>query len=300
MRRPLLTIVVTSAFCFPVQAQGVPKDLVNLLMRGPGMSPNDNFDLRIGAPPAFPRELLPRGVTAAASTVSERMIVVVAEAPDLSGRDLSQHERDLTAAGWTNLSSMGMRGLVSSNMMQSSNLCKGEQYVTTTYSQRTGGGLNLRVAVTTDPRRGPCMPAGLRPSSYFADVDLPNLSPPERSRVMGSGSGSSNDRYDQNVRIETKLDAQAVVKHYGDQLEQAGWKRETRAGGPGAAFAHYTTVSTTKETVVAIIVAAALPGATQVAVNLQLLRVDPARSFPGRIGGAGMGGEVTVSGACCR
>lgn len=288
MRRPLLALVTTSVFCTAaLDAQTVSKDLVNLLMRGPGMSSNDSFDLRIGAPPSFPRELLPRGVTPAASTVSERSTVVVAEAPDLTGRDLSQHDRDLAAAGWTNLSSMGMRGLVSSNSSPSSSLCKGDQFVTISYSTRAAGGLNLRVAVTTDPRRGPCMTTGGRPYSYFADVDLPNLSPPDGSRVMGSGSSSSNDRYDQNIRLETKLDPQAVVKHYGDQLESAGWKREARAGGPGAAFAHFTTVSTTKEPVIAIIVAAALPGGTQTAVNLQLLRVDPNSRMQGRIGGVG-------------
>lgn len=124
--------------------------------------------------------------------------------------------------------------------------------------------------------------------SYFADIDLPSLSPPEGSSVMGSGSGSSTDRYDQNIRLTTKLDSEAVVRHYGDQLERAGWKLEARAGGAGVALARLTVVSTTtKDTVVAIVTATALPSDAQVAVNLQLLRVDPNRRFQGRIGGAG-------------
>jgi hypothetical protein len=283
MRRPLRTAIVICVMISPLlHAQSLSKELLTLLTRG--VSPTDNYDLRIGAPPDFPRELLPRGVMPAASTVSEQMTVVVAEAPDIGARDLSRHERDLAAAGWSNVSSMGSRGLVSSNMMPSTQMCKGNQHVTMTYAQRAAGGLNLRIAVATDPRRGPCIAPGSRSMSFFADVDLPVLNAPDGSRVMGSGSGSSNDRYDQNVRLETKLDAEAVVKHYGDQLEHAGWKREARAGGAGVALARFTVVSTTKETVVAILVATVLPADGQIAVNLQLLRIDPNRRFPARIG----------------
>lgn len=288
MRRPLVFFVVTGALAIgSLHAQSVSKELLNLLTRGVGMGPNDNYDLRIGAPPSFPRELLPRGVTPAASTVAERMIVVVAEAPGLTGRDLSQHERDLAAAGWSSMSSMGMRGLVSSNSTPSSNFCKGDQHATISYGQRTAGGLNLRVAVTTDPRRM-CAGSGPRMMSNFADVELPNLTPPAETRTLMSGSSGGTDRYDQNIRLDTKLTPDAVVKHYGDQLEAAGWKREAQAGGAGVALARFTVLSaTTKETVVAVVVAAALPPDGQIAVNLQLLRVDPNRRFPGRIGGAG-------------
>lgn len=288
MRRPLLSFVLTGTLAMgSLHAQSISKELVNLLTRGIGMGPNDNYELRIGAPPSFPRELLPRGVMPAASTVAERMTVVVAEAPGLAGRDLSQYERDLVAAGWMNMSSMASRGLVMNNMSPSSSFCKGDQHASISYSARTEGGLNLRVALTTDPRRG-CTPAGTRPMSFFADVDLPNLNPPEGTRTMGSGSGSSTDRYDQNIRLETKLTPEAVVKHYGDQLANGGWKREAHTTAAGVALARFSTVSTTKETVIGVLIATQLPGDDQIAVNLQLLRVDPNRRFMGgRVGGAG-------------
>ena len=288
MRRPLLSFLVTGVLATgSLHAQSIPKELVNLLTRGIGTNPNDNYELRIGAPPSFPRELLPRGVVPAASTVAERATVVVAEAPGLTGRDLSQYERDLVAAGWSNMSSMSSRGLVSSNMSPTSSFCKGDQHASISYSARAAGGLNLRVSITADPRRS-CMPPGARPMSYFADVDLPNLNPPAGSRVMGSGSGSSSDRYAQDVRLETKLTPEAVVKHYGDQLATGGWKREAHTAAAGVAVGRFSMVSTTKETVIAVVMATQLPADDQVAVTLQLLRVDPNRPFMGgRIGGVG-------------
>lgn len=287
MRRPLLTFVATCVLSLcSLHAQTISKELMDLLTRGSGM-PNENYNLRMGAPPTFPRELLPRGVLPGASTVSERATVVVAEAPGLTSRDISQHERELTASGWSNMSGMGSRGLVSSNMTAYSYFCKGDQHVTMSYTQRAAGGLNLRVLVNTDPRRGPCAPVGARPMSFFADVDLPNLNAPADSRVMGSGASSGSDHYDQNIRLETKLAPEAVVKHYADQLDQAGWKPTAQVAGAGVAVARFTIVSSTKETIVGVVMATALPADGHVAVKLQLLRIDPNRRFPGRIGGAG-------------
>jgi hypothetical protein len=205
----------------------------------------------------------------------------------MTSRDLSEHERSLEAAGWTNTTSMSNRGLVSSNMSPSSSSCKGDQYATFSYSQRPAGGMYIRVSLTTDPRRGSCMPPGLRQPSNFADVNVPPLAPPEGVRTMMSGSGGSTDRYEQHVRLETTLGPEALVTHYGDQLEKAGWKREARANGDGLAVARYTIVSSTKETIVGVLIATPLPDRTQTDVGLQLFRIDPYRRFPGRIGGAG-------------
>jgi hypothetical protein len=78
-----------------------------------------------------------------------------------------------------------------------------------------------------------------------------------------------------------------VVKHYGDQLANGGWKREADTTAAGVALARFSMVSTTKETVIGVLMATELPADGQIAVNLQLLRVDPNRRFPGRVGGAG-------------
>jgi hypothetical protein len=297
MRRPSLTIVLTAVLSAPAgdaaRAQSlqsfdtIPRELVALLLRGPGAYPGDNFDIKIGAPPNFPRELLPGGVTAAASTISERGMTVVAEAPQLTSRDLAQHDRDLAAAGWTNSMSMSARGLVSSSTSPMSSTCKGDQYATISYSQRPAGGLYLRVSLTTDPRRGSCVPAGQRPPANFADVDLPPLASPEGVRMMISGSGGGTDNYEQRIRLETAAEPAALVRHYGDQLEKAGWKRESAAGAAGVAFARFTFVTAAKDTVVGLVTVTTLPGGMQTDVSLRLLRIDPGRRFPGRGAGAG-------------
>jgi hypothetical protein len=146
----------------------------------------------------------------------------------------------------------------------------------------------LRISLTTDPRRGSCVPPGQRPPSNFGDVNLPPLAPPQGIPIMTSGSGGSTDRYEQHVRLQTKLEPEVLVTHYGDQLEQAGWKRESRASGAGIAIARYTIVSSTKDTIVGIVIATPLPDGAQTDVGLQLFRIDPNRRFPGRIGGAGL------------
>ena len=114
----------------PQAADTIPKELVSLLLRGPGTYPGESFDIKIGAPANFPGDLLPAGVTPAVSTVSDRMINVVAEAPGLDAADLLRHERALTASGWISPSSMSMRGLVSNTTGPMMSVCKGDHYAT--------------------------------------------------------------------------------------------------------------------------------------------------------------------------
>ncbi|MEX2272182.1 MAG: hypothetical protein WD690_11950 [Vicinamibacterales bacterium] len=305
--RHLCAAVVILAFAFPAggsaraqqslqSSDTIPKELVSLLLRGPGTNPGDNFDIKIGAPANFPSELLPQGVAPAVSTTSDRVITVVAEAPAISSADLLQHERALAAAGWINTTSMSSRGLISSSMMPAMQVCKGDQYATLYHSQRPAGGMYLRVSLTTDPRRGSCVP---RPLTFFADVNLPQLVPPPGSRAMGGGSGGGGDSYDQRIRLETTLSVEDVVAHYSGQLARAGWKREARADDSGVALAKLTSISSTQDPIVALITATTIPGVTQLDVTLRLLRVDPSRRFPGRVGGPGIGGSITI-GTCCR
>jgi hypothetical protein len=291
----ILSFVLASGVAVAQSSQTtdtIPKELVTLLLRGPGGYPGENFDIKIGAPANFPSDLLPTGVTPAVSTTSDRMVTVVAEAPRLTAADLLRHERALTAAGWTNPSSMSMRGLMSSTMAPAMQICKGDQYATVSYATRPAGGMYVRISLTTDPRRGSCV-AMARPMVFFADVDLPQLFPPATAQAINAGSSSSPDSHEQRIRLETKLSTDAVVSHYTEQLTNAGWKREASLPGDGIAVAKLTSISTTKEAVVALITATTIPGATQMDVTLRLLRVDPNRRFPGRSGGAG------VIAVCC-
>lgn len=309
MRRLIPAVVMLSLFVAGAGAAAqssdtIPKELVTLLLRGPGVYPGENFDIKIGAPANFPMDLLPKGVTPAVSTTSERVTMVVAEAPALTSRQMLQHERDLVAAGWVSMSMMSMsgRGLVSNNSsMPSVSACKGDQYATIYSSPRPAGGLYLRVSLTTDPRRGSCVASPARPLSGFADVDLPALLPPDGVPTVGSGASNSGDSFTQHLRMQTTMALDDIVEHYASQLEKAGWKRERKADTQGFAIARLSTVSTGKETVLALITAVTMPDGKQVDVGLQMLRVDPNRRFPGMPGGRGgnIGATVVIPGVCC-
>jgi hypothetical protein len=292
-------LVLTLASPSTAQTQStdtIPKELVSLLLRGPGSYPGDNFDIKIGAPENFPADLLPAGVKPAVSTTSERYVTVIAEAPNLSSKETLAFERELTARGWINPSAMSMRGLLSSSMMPSLNVCKGDQYAMLTFSPRAAGGSYIRVSLNNDPRRGSCINTP-RPMSFFADVDVPQMFPPANVRAMGGGTSSGTDHYDQTVRMETTMSPGDVAAYYAGELEKAGWKRDGRANTEGVSVVRLSSVSRAKETVVAIVTATAMPDGKQIDVSLRLLRVDPRRFPP-----AGRGGVITgvVGGVCCR
>jgi hypothetical protein len=298
-RQLSLALVLLSPLALAAQQSSdtIPKELVTMLLRGPGTYPGDNFDIKIGAPAGFPADLLPKGVSPAVSTTSERQVTVVAEAPQLTMGGLLAYERELTAAGWINPSSMSMRGLMSSTSVPALNVCRGDQYATLSFAERKAGGVYVRASLTSDPRRGSCV-AMPRPISFFADIDLPQMPPPSNTPSMGTGSSSGSDHHHQQVRLETATSPGDIAAHYTSQLEKAGWKREARVSDDGLVAVRYTMQSRSKDTVVAILMVTSLPVATgnkQVEVSLRLLRVDPARRFPGGRGGIVMGGTLT----CC-
>ena len=298
-RQLSLALVLLSPLALAAQQSSDtnPKELVTMLLRGPGSYPGENFDIKIGAPPGFPQDLLPKGVTPAVSTTSERQVTVVAEAPQLAMDGLGSYERELAAAGWINPASMSLRGLVSSSTVPAMSVCRGDQYATVSFAERKAGGLYVRASLTSDPRRGNCV-ATPRPISFFADIDLPQMLPPSGAPSMGAGSSAGPDYHHQQVRIETAMPASDVVAHYARQLEKAGWKRDARISDGDLVAARYTTQSRSKDTVVAILMVTSLPvvsGNKQVEVSLRLLRVDPNRRFPGGGRGGSFGGVVT----CC-
>lgn len=263
----------------------IPKELVTVLLRGPGMT-GENFDIRIGAPETFPRELLPEGATAAVSSVSDRSTTVVAEAPQLTD-DTRAYVRRAEAGGWISHGPMSMRGLVSSATEPPLMFCQGDRYATVYLSPRPAGGRYARISLTTDPRRGACQPmpryAG---PSFFADITLPFLTPPAGSRSMGAGSSSGSDHHDQRLRMQTQLSVEALVSHYVTQLQKDGWKLDGRGEAGGVAMARLTKMSSINEAIVANLIVNRMPN-DDLDVAFRLMRVDPNRRMPpGRGGGA--------------
>lgn len=307
MRVWIAVLAVAVSSLDPVRAQSpqarpsdtIPKELVTLLLRGPGVT-GENFDITIGAPETFPRELLPDGATAAVSSVSERSTTVIAEAPQLTD-DTRAYVRKAEAAGWISHGPMSMRGLVSSAIEPPLMFCQGDRYATVYLSPRPAGGRYARISLTTDPRRGVCqpMPRYMGPS-FFADITLPFLTPPDGSRSMGTGSSSGSDHHDQRLRMQTTLTVEALVKHYVAQLRNDGWKLEGRGEDDGFAIARLVKMSSINEAIIANLIVNRMPNG-DLDVAFRLMRVDPNRRMPpGRAGGPGVGGSLIIGGtACC-
>lgn len=275
----------------------IPKELVTLLLRGPG-SMGGEFDIRIGAPADFPNELLPDGATAAVSTVSERGVTVVAEAPAL-GDDTSAYRRKLEAAGWVNNGPMSMLGLMSSASQPPLMFCQGSRYASVYLSEREKGGRYARITLTSDPRRGTCRaaPAYMGPS-FFADLTLPRLMPPPGSRSACTGSSSSSDHFDQHLRLQTDLSTKDVVEHYVELLKKDGWKLEGRGNAGDTSVARLEKLSDLKDPIVANLLVNKMPNG-DLDVSFRLLRVDPNRRLMPSAGGI-QGGIRIGGGTCCR
>lgn len=292
-----LVILLSAAPGFAQQSTDtIPKELVTLLLRGPG-SMGGEFDIRMGAPADFPNELLPDGATAAVSTVSDRGVTVVAEAPAL-GDDTSAYRRKLEAAGWVNNGPMSMLGLMSSASQPPLMFCQGSRYASIYLSEREKGGRYARITLTTDPRRGTCRGApSYAGPSFFADITLPRLMPPAGSRAAGSGSSSSSDHFDQHLRLQTELSTKDVVEHYVELLKKDGWQLEGRGSAGDTSVARLQKMSELKDPIVANLLVNKMPNG-DLDVSFRLLRVDPNRRF--MPSGAGIRGGVTIGGTCCR
>lgn len=301
MRHLLSTGLVILVSAAPALAQQstdtIPKELVTLLLRGPG-SMGGEFDIRLGAPADFPKELLPDGATAAVSTVSERGVTVVAEAPAL-GDDTSAYRKKVEAAGWVNHGPMSMFGLMSNASQPPLMFCQGPRYATVYLSEREKGGRYARITLTSDPRRGTCRAApSYAGPSFFADITLPRLMPPAGSRAAGSGSSSSSDHFDQHLRLQTELPMKDVVAHYVDLLKKDGWKLEGRGDAGDTSMARLQKLSDLKDPIVANLLVNKMPNG-DLDVSFRLLRVDPNRRLM-PAGGTIQGGIRIGGGVCCR
>ncbi len=81
----------------------------------------------------------------------------------------------------------------------------------------------LSVYFTADPRFSPCQHRAPPPSSR-PDGPIPTLLPPPGAQVRGSGVSSGGDRADAHAVILSDLAAEALLRHYGAQLRERGWK----------------------------------------------------------------------------
>src|SRR5262245_58869457 len=194
----------------------VSKELMTVLLRGPGMALGDKFDLQIGmAPQTFPIDLLPPGSEIGAAGVSDRGMVVVGVAPDFNEAGRWKEMTRLEALGWGAMTLMP-RGFLPTSASATQTVCRGGDLAILAVVPRSARGSFVRVSLTREPGRScpvrPPMPSGM------ADVGIPAMFAPEGTKLRPSGGGGSNDASYVSGRLESPLAMRDIARHYIPQL----------------------------------------------------------------------------------
>lgn len=275
----LLSALLLPAAAFAQAASGetVPKELMAVLLRGAGMGSND-FDLRVGPPPKeFPLAVLPPGSKIGVSAISERMTTVVGTVAGAVDR-LKEQQR-LTGDGWQS-SMPRSRGFVTTGAEFPLSVCRGSEFVSLTYPSRPGGGSYVRATLTRDPRLS-CMPRSDM-GMGFADVPVPDLTPPDDVRSYPSGSGSNSDSMHATARLEKKQSVESLAKHYAEQMKAAGWRLDgITTAGDDLSVARVSLTTKAGDAITGMIAVTALAGTGEANAMLYIVRNKSDRRFPG-------------------
>jgi len=262
-------------------SERVSREVMALLMSGPGMT-SGNFELRVGAvPDGFPADLLPPGTTIEASAIAAGATTVVGANPSLVLSDLFMQVPRMTAAGWSNVGPP-MRGFMNRPAGMGLSLCRNQEFAQVTFTPREAGGVYARVTIRNEPRQT----CGSRPDFNFPDVTIPVLvAPADATVVGGGGGGGSLDEMHSRSRIETASPLRAVMAHYVAQIERAGWTESGRATqGNEMAVTRFRTTSRLGDEVTAVLLITRLGTGRQLDLLLSIARNEPSR---GRSAGPG-------------
>jgi hypothetical protein len=163
---------------------------------------------------------------------------------------LNQHEvarfyvENLVPQGWIRLEMPGPFGgggfihseRASARVVQ---FCLGERGLSLSVRSliTPGRATSVHVILNTNLEQSPCSPRQRRHYEMMrhempVQQLLPELKPPAGSMQMGGGSSGGSGNMSTDVRLETELDVSAILTHYDDQLEKAGWVRVS--GGQSA------------------------------------------------------------------
>lgn len=143
------------------------------------------------------------------------------------------------------------------------------------FALRPGGGTYVTVS-EGGWYRVRCDGTADEPSSPFDDygtdevtlADLPVLSPPAQGRQQTRGGGGSNDYQNQDAALTWSGEAEVALRHYGGQLEAAGWAPLASGGGAETAAGTWSRPSDGGPLMVTITVALVEP--SQFALRLIL------------------------------
>src|SRR5262245_47726865 len=166
-----LRMLATVAPASQSASESVSKEMMSLLLRGPGLALGDNFDLQRGsAPKTFPMELLPPGSQVGVTGTTDRGTVVVGFVPTPTESSRSSEVARLQKLGWIHQGSSPTAGLLT-GADPSLSFCRGMEFATVAPVPRSDGGSLVRVSVTRETNRS-CGPAQYR--DLMADGKVPS------------------------------------------------------------------------------------------------------------------------------
>jgi len=214
-----LTAIVSSSIA--AQNVNLPDDVLNALVRGPGVALTDTYTVLADTPPGFPRELLPPGAEVRGAAISgsvTAVIAVLAKSDVPRTNDITR----LTTLGWVN-TGMPASGFASLPVSQPTTVCRGTDFAYIATSPRPDGSSFVRISLPKSAGR-PCVS---RPVLGMEAFNIPVLTlVPGAKQIGGSGGGGGTDNWYTATRIQTDRSADDIRDHYVKQLIAAGWKVE--------------------------------------------------------------------------
>jgi hypothetical protein len=172
---------------------------------------------------------------------SETQIAIVLES-DLSPEELFNfYHTQLTSLGWSEPEGMGPRaggGFLYSDSGPYSYItfCQGigGPGLTLNIVERENTPTNVRLNINLDRKTSPCAQETIHRRMHHHNLYaiIPPLAPPQGAQQHSKGGGSSGDEVHTTATLKTGLALDTLVKHYADQLSQAGWT-QTDAGVSG-------------------------------------------------------------------
>src|SRR5262245_40557998 len=215
-----LRMLATVAPASQSASESVSKEMMSLLLRGPGLSLGDNFDLQRGsAPKTFPMELLPPGSQVGVTGTTDRGTVVVGFVPTPTESSRSSEVARLQKLGWIHQGSP-TAGLPT-GADASLSFCRGPEFAVVAALPRSAGGSLVRVSVTRETNRS-CGPAQYR--DVMADVKVPSLYPPPGVRSYNNQSLPGADVSYYAAQLETTKPVRELAAYYVGQIRAAGWR----------------------------------------------------------------------------
>jgi hypothetical protein len=165
---------------------------------------------------------------------SEEQVEIVLSS-DLEAKDILRFYRErLTPLGWNELEETDLyhRGGFLHSHMTSDNhttFCHSTYGAALTLNmmQLEGTTTDVRLDMNMNNENSPCAPQQTRMRRHMHHPNLyeviPTLTPPTGARQSGGGGSSGTDEASTSATLKTDLTIEDVLKHYANQLSQAGW-----------------------------------------------------------------------------